>query len=221
MRIDLKTIRNFILMYVCVVTKNKSISATTLHSLMNINMYAMMMGKHVDVQFVTDMSGLPKLIKTGERIVWFDYGTNIDEETLKKLIEPFEKDVKVLVCPAVKEGIDWNMFRKKTLEGSSEPASQRALTFDTDVGKKLDDGLYEVVKTSARVWAMDSKPVDKKLRGEKIQVKLPTASYDEMFETLQKLGIRIGASTRARVVCHYIHECQGNILETPGVVLNN
>ena len=209
------------LMYVCVVTKNKSISATTLHTLMNINMYAMMRGKHVDVQFVTDLSGLPKLIKTGERIIWFDYGTNIDEETLKKLIEPFEKDVKVLVCPSVKEGIDWNMFRKKTLEGSTESSSQRALTFDTDVSKKLDDGLYEVVKTSARVWAMDSKPVDKKLRGDKIQVKLPTASYEEMFETLQKIGIRIGAATRARVVCHYIHECQGNILETPGVVFKN
>ena len=208
-------------MYVCVVTKNKSISATTLHTLMNINMYAMMRGKHVDVQFVTDLSGLPKLIKTGERIIWFDYGTNIDEETLKKLIEPFEKDVKVLVCPSVKEGIDWNMFRKKTLEGSTESSSQRALTFDTDVSKKLDDGLYEVVKTSARVWAMDSKPVDKKLRGDKIQVKLPTASYEEMFETLQKIGIRIGAATRARVVCHYIHECQGNILETPGVVFKN
>lgn len=208
-------------MYVCVVTKNKSISATTLHTLMNINMYAMMRGKHVDVQFVTDLSGLPKLIKTGERIIWFDYGTNIDEESLKKLIEPFEKDVKVLVCPSVKEGIDWAMFRKKTLEGSSEPASQRALTFDTDVSKKLDDGLYEVVKTSARVWAMESKTVDKKLRGDKIQVKLPTASYEEMFETLQKLGIRIGALTRARVVCHYIHECQGNILETPGVVFKN
>ena len=208
-------------MYVCVVTKNKSISATTLHTLMNINMYAMMRGKHVDVQFVTDLSGLPKLIKTGERIVWFDYGTNIDEETLKKLIEPFEKDVRVLVCPSVKEGIDWAMFRKKTLEGSSESASQRALTFDTDVSKKLDDGLYEVVKTTARVWAMDSKPVDKKLRGDKIQVKLPTASYEEMFETLQKIGIRIGAATRARVVCHYIHECQGNILETPGVVFKN
>jgi hypothetical protein len=188
---------------------------------MNINMYAMMRGKHVDVQFVTDLSGLPKLIKTGERIIWFDYGTNIDEETLKKLIEPFEKDVKVLVCPSVKEGIDWNMFRKKTLEGSTESSSQRALTFDTDVSKKLDDGLYEVVKTSARVWAMDSKPVDKKLRGDKIQVKLPTASYEEMFETLQKIGIRIGAATRARVVCHYIHECQGNILETPGVVFKN
>lgn len=206
-------------MYVCVVTKNKSISATTLHTLMNINMYAMMRGKHVDVQFVTDLSGLPKLIKTGERIIWFDYGTNIDEETLKKLIDPFEKDVKVLVCPSVKEGIDWSMFRKKTLDGSTESVNQRALSFDTDVSKKLDDGLYEVAKTSARVWAMDSKPVDKKLRGDKIQVKLPTASYEDMFETLQKLGIRIGAATRARVVCHFIHECQGNILETPGVVL--
>lgn len=208
-------------MHVCVVTRNKSLAATTLHSLMNINMYSMMKGMHVDIHFVSDMSGLPKLIKTGERIVWFDYGTNIDEETLKKLIDPFEKDVKVLVCPSVREGIDWDMFRRKTLAGSKEPAYQRALTFDTDVSKKLDDGLYEVVKTSARVWAMDSKPIDKKLRGDKVQVKLPTETYESMFDCLKKLGIRIGAATRANVICHYVHECSGNILETPGVVLNN
>lgn len=208
-------------MHVCVVTRNKSLAATTLHSLMNINMYSMMKGIHVDIHFVSDMSGLPKLIKTGERIIWFDYGTNIDEETLKKLIEPFEKDVKVLVCPSTREGIDWDMFRRKTLAGSKEPAYQRALTFDTDVSKKLDDGLYEVVKTSARVWAMDSKPVDKKLRGDKTQVKLPTETYESMFDCLKKLGIRIGAATRANVICHYVHECSGNILETPGVVLNN
>lgn len=208
-------------MHVCVVTRNKSLAATTLHSLMNINMYSMMKGVHVDIHFVNDMSGLPKLIKTGERIVWFDYGTNIDEETLKKLIDPFEKDVKVLVCPSVREGIDWDMFRRKTLAGSKEPAYQRALTFDTDVSKKLDDGLYEVVKTSARVWAMDSKPIDKKLRGDKVQVKLPTETYESMFDCLKKLGIRIGAATRANVICHYVHECSGNILETPGVVLNN
>ena len=207
-------------MHVCVVTRNKSLAATTLHSLMNINMYSMMKGVHVDIHFVNDMSGLPKLIKTGERIVWFDYGTNIDEETLKKLIDPFEKDVKVLVCPSVREGIDWDMFRRKTLAGSKEPAYQRALTFDTDVSKKLDDGLYEVVKTSARVWAMDSKPIDKKLRGDKVQVKLPTETYESMFDCLKRLGIRIGAATRANVICHYVHECSGNILETPGVVLN-
>lgn len=207
-------------MHVCVVTRNKSLAATTLHSLMNINMYSMMKGIHVDIHFVSDMTGLPKLIKTGERIIWFDYGTNIDEETLKKLIEPFEKDVKVLVCPSAREGIDWDMFRRKTLAGSKEPAYQRALTFDTDVSKKLDDGLYEVVKTSARVWAMDSKPIDKKLRGDKVPVKLPTETYESMFDCLKRLGIRIGAATRANVICHYVHECSGNILETPGVVLN-
>lgn len=208
-------------MHVCVVTRNKSLAATTLHSLMNINMYSMMKGLHVDIHFVSDLSGLPKLIKTGERIIWFDYGTNIDEETLRKLVDPFEKDVKVLVCPSVREGIDWDMFRRKTLAGSKEPAYQRALTFDTDVSKKLDDGLYEVTKTSARVWAMDSKPIDKKLRGDKVQVKLPTETYDAMFDCLKRLGIRIGAATRANVICHYVHECSGNILETPGVVLNN
>lgn len=207
-------------MHVCVVTRNKSLAATTLHSLMNINMYSMMKGLHVDVHFVTDMSSLPKLIKSGERIIWFDYGTNIDEETLKKLVDPFEKDVKVLVCPSVREGIDWDMFRRKTVQGSNEPVYQRALTFDTDVSKKLDNGLYEVVKTSARVWAMDSKPIDKKLRGDKVPVKLPTETYESMFDCLRRLGIKIGAATRANVICHYVHECSGNILETPGVVLN-
>jgi hypothetical protein len=66
---------------------------------------------------------------------------------------------------------------------------------------------------------MDSKPVDKKLRGEKIQVKLPTEDAGEMFDTLRRQGIKIGAATQARVVCHYVHECVGNILETQGVQL--
>lgn len=207
-------------MHVCVLTRNKALSATTLHSLMNIHGYAMMKNQHVEIHFVNDLTGLPKLIKTGERIIWFDYGTNIEEETLKRLCDPFEKDVKVLVCPSVKEGIDWDMFRCKTLAKSTEPVSQRALTFDTDVTKKLADGLYEVSKTSARVWAMDSKPIDKKIRGDKVQVKLPTDSYEAMFDTLLRIGIKVGAATKAKVVCHYVHECIGNILETPGVILN-
>jgi hypothetical protein len=186
---------------------------------MNINMYALQKGTHVDIHFVPDMSSLPKLLKTGERILWFDYGTNLDDQTLVKLMDPFEKDVRVLVCPSVKEGINWDMFRKKTLTGTSEPASQRGLTFDTEVGKKLADGLYEVTTTSARVWAMDSKPIDKKLRGEKVQVKLPTESYEAMFESIKRLGIKVAAATKASVVCHYTHECVGNILETPGVRL--
>jgi hypothetical protein len=203
-------------MYVCVVTRNKSIAATTLHALMNIHMYAMYKGVHVEVHFVKDMSGLAKLIKSGERIIWFDYGTNLDETNLRRLCDPFEKDVKMVVCPAVREGVDWDAFRKKTLTGTSEPACQRGLSFDTEVGKKLADGLYEVTKSSARVWAMDSKPVDKKLRGDKIQVKLATDSYEAFFDQLVKL-VKVGALTESQVVCHYTYECLGNILETPGV----
>jgi hypothetical protein len=203
-------------MHLCVVTRNKSIAATTLHALMNLNMHAMHKGIHVEVHFMNDMSTLPKLIKTGERVVWFDYASNIDEDTLPRLLEPFEKDIKVMVCPAVKEGVDWEMFRKKTLAGSKEPAHQRGLTFDTEVGKKWAEGVYEVTKSAARVWAMDTKPIDKKLRGEKVQIKLATESYEALFDQLTRL-VKVGAFTKAQVVCHIIHECPGNILETQAI----
>jgi len=201
--------------HVCAVTKNKSISATTLHTMMNIHMQCMMKGIHLDISFVPDKSNLPRLIKTGERIVWLEYGTNLDEGSIMKAILPFEKNLQVLVFPAVKEGINWDMFSKKTKAGSTEPANQRGLEFDTSVGRKLADSLYEVTSTEARVWAMDGKPVDKKLRGEKVPVKLP--ADESMFRVLQGQGIKIGAVTSATVICHFVHECVGNILETAGV----
>jgi len=199
------------------VTKNKAISATTLHSVMNIHMNCMMRGIHLDISFVPDKSNLPRLIKTGERIVWFEYGTNLDEGSIPKTILPFEKGIQVLVFPSVKEGINWDSFAAKTRNGSTEPANQRGLEFDTTVGKKLGDSLYEVTSTEARVWAMDTKMVDKKLRGEKVPVKLP--SDESMFRVLAGLGIKIGAVTSATVICHFVHECVGNILETSGVRL--
>jgi len=203
--------------HICAVTRNKSISATTLHTMMNIHMVCMMKGKHLDISFVNDRAGLPKLIKSGERIIWLEYGTNLDDKSIHKAIDPFDKGMQVLVFPAVLEGINWDRFAKKTKEGSTEGACQRGLEFDTEVGKKLAESLYEVKSTTARVWAMDAKPVDKKLRGDKIPVKLP---LDEtMFCTLQGLGIKVGAVTSATVICHFVHECVGNILETSGVEL--
>jgi hypothetical protein len=203
--------------HICAVTRNKSISATTLHTMMNIHMICMMKGKHLDISFVNDRAGLPKLIKSGERIIWLEYGTNLDDKSIHKAIDPFDKGMQVLVFPAVLEGINWDRFAKKTKEGSTEGACQRGLEFDTEVGKKLAESLYEVKSTTARVWAMDAKPVDKKLRGDKIPVKLP---LDEtMFCTLQGLGIKVGAVTSATVICHFVHECVGNILETSGVEL--
>jgi hypothetical protein len=205
--------------HICMVTRNRSISATTLHTAMNIHMLCMQKGEHLEIHFMENKSGLPKLIKTGERIFWMDYGTNLNMEVLGKVLEPFEKGIQVLVFPSVKEGIDWQMFERKIKEGSTESVHQSALTFDTEVGKKLAEGLYECTKTSARVWAMDSKPVDKKLRGDKIPVKLPLDNNEEMFDCLRRLGVKIGAATEAAVVCHYVHECFGNILEAAGVQL--
>ena len=202
------------------VTRNKSISATTLHSAMNIHMICMQRGIHLEIHFVEDRSTLPKLIKSGERLFWMDYGTNLNNEILSKVVEPFEKGVQVIVFPSVKEGISWDQFAKKTKEGSTEPAGQRGLAFDTEVGRKLADGLYECENTNARVWAMDTKPVDKKLRGGKEPIKLPLEGPPEnMFKTLKNLGIKIGVMSEAIVVCHFVHECFGNILEASGVRL--
>lgn len=203
--------------HACMVTRNKSVSATTLHSAMNIHMQCMVRGIHLDISFVPDKSNLPKLIKSGERIIWFEYGTNLDEGSIIKTISPFEKNLQVLVFPSVKEGINWDMFARKTKANSTEPANQRGLEFDTAVGRKLSDSLYEVTSTEARVWAMDAKPVDKKLRGDKVPVKLP--ADESMFRVLQGLGVKIGAVTSATVICHFVHECVGNILETAGVKL--
>lgn len=205
-------------LHICAVTRNKSISATTLHTMMNLHMLCMQRGIHLEIHFVEDRSTLPKLIKSGERLFWMDYGTNLNNEILHKVIEPFDKGVQVVVFPSVKEGINWDQFVKKTKEGSTEPANQRGLAFDTTVGKKLADGLYECDNTNARVWAMDTKPVDKKLRGGKEPIKLPLEGPPEiMFKTLKNLGIKIGVMSEAIVVCHFVHECFGNILEASGV----
>jgi hypothetical protein len=201
------------------VTRNKSISATTLHTMMNIHMLCMARGTHLEVHFMEDKTALPKLIKTGERIFWMDYGTNLNNEILAKVVDPFEKGVQVMVFPSVKEGINWDQFQKKTRAGSKEAAGQRGLAFDTTVGKKLADGLYECDKTAARVWAMDAKPVDKKLRGGKDLIKLPIDDNENMFATLSRIGVKIGVASEAIVVCHFVHECFGNILEAAGVEL--
>lgn len=200
-------------------TRNKSISAMTLHTMMNLHMLRTTHGHHLEVHFVENKSSLPKIIKSGERIFWMDYGTNLNQEILNKVISPFEKGIQVLVFPSVTEGIDWSLFEKKTKEGSTEAPSQRGLKFDTEVGKKLAPGLYECAKTSARVWAMDAKPVDKKIRGGKEMIKLPLENNEEFFGTLAKIGVKIGVASEAIVVCHFVHERFGNILEAAGVQL--
>jgi hypothetical protein len=207
------------MMHLVAETRNKAIVATTLHTMMNIHVQCMQRGCHLEIHFVDDKSSLPKLIKTGERIFWMEYGTNLNTEILPKVFEPLPKGVSVLVFPSVKEGINWDQFAKKTKAGSTEPAHQRGLAFDTEVGRKLSDGIYECTKTSARVWVMDAKPVDKKLRGGKTTVNLPLDDNEAMFSRLLNLDVKIGVAAEATVICHFVHECFGNILEAAGVEL--
>jgi hypothetical protein len=200
-------------------TRNKAIVATTLHTMMNIHVQCMQRGVHLEIHFVDDKATLPKMIKTGERIFWMEYGTNLNNEILSKVFEPMPKGTSVLVFPSVKEGINWDQFAQKTKAGSTEPSHQRGLAFDTEVGRKLADGIYECTKTSARVWLMDAKPVDKKLRGGKMNVVLPLTDNEAMFSRLMGLELKIGVASEATVVCHFVHECFGNILEAAGVEL--
>jgi len=191
---------------------------TTLHSLMTLGMYGAQRQVPIEYMFVEGLDALPKLVKSGERILWFDYGTNLDQESIPRVLDPMEKDIRVVVFPAVVEGVDWDMFRKKTVEGSTEPIHQRALRFDTDVAKKVvGTNLYDVVKTSARVWVMDSKPIDKKLKS--IQKNLSCDSYENMFAQLKSNNIRVVALPSATVIRHFTHKCLGNILEMPGVMM--
>jgi len=206
-------------MYVVCVTRNKSIAVTTLHSLMTLGMYGAHQQVPIEYMFVEGLDALPKLVKSGERILWFDYGTNLDQDSIPRVLNPMEKDIRVVVFPSVVEGVDWDMFRKKTVAGSTEPIHQRALTFDTDVAKKVvGTDLYDVVKTSARVWVMDSKPIDKKLKS--VQKNLSCDSYENMFAQLKSNNIRVVALPSATVIRHFTHKCLGNILEMPGVMMN-
>jgi len=206
-------------MYVVCVTRNKSIAVTTLHSLMTLGMYGAHQQVPIEYMFVEGLDALPKLVKSGERILWFDYGTNLDQDSIPRVLNPMEKDIRVVVFPSVVEGVDWDMFRKKTVAGSTEPIHQRALTFDTDVAKKVvGTDLYDVVKTSARVWVMDSKPIDKKLKS--IQKNMSCDSYENMFAQLKSNNIRVVALPSATVIRHFTHKCLGNILEMPGVMMN-
>lgn len=199
------------------VTRNKALNTTTLHSAMNLNMMCMSKGIQLDIHFVTDRSNIQKFMKSCDRLVWLDYGVSVDVDTLKKLaFEDFPEGYKALVAPCVLEGVDWDMFKKKTLEGSTEPVHQRGLRFDTTVApapKKVSDaGISDFVSsvTDGRVFSIDCKGVLKKLRE-------GGGTDFKSFEHLKKIGVKIGVLRTSSVLCHYVYESIGNILESSGV----
>jgi len=196
----------------CMVTRNKSIHTTTLHSAMNLNMLCMSHGIHLEIQFTDDRSKIVKSVNT-DRLVWLDYGVSIDVDTIKKLaLEDFPDGYKVLIAPCVLDEIDWDLFKKKTITGSTEPANQRGLKFDTMISQPIKkNGTADFISSvsDGRVFAIECKSIQRKLRD--------ANTHFKTFDQLKKLGVKIGVLCTSSVLCHYVYESIGNILESSGV----
>lgn len=184
----------------CLVTKNKAMHTTTLHTAMTLNMICMIRGINLAIHFVNDNSSLQKTLKGCDKLIWVDYGVSVNQTTLENLIS---SDGTVVV-PCVKDEVDWEQFRRKTLENSTESINQRALKFDIEANSK-----NEYISGVPRIFCMDSKSVLKKLRD--------SDSKFTSFEHLKKLGLKISVLRSETVTCHYVYECIGNILESSGV----
>tara|TARA_Y100000389_G_C17336248_1_gene450811 strand:+ start:276 stop:815 length:540 start_codon:yes stop_codon:yes gene_type:complete len=157
---------------------------------------------------------IQKLLKGYDRIIFIDFGVGVDDTSLDQCFEKNE-GVDCLVFPGVKEGIDWDMFKAKVKENSSEPVSQMGLHFDTEIGKKISNNIYQVSKTNARAWVMNTKNVLKTMHKNKDSKVSP-----KMFDKFLQQGVRIYAFTASKLTMTYTHECVSNILNAAGVKVN-
>lgn len=199
------------------VTRNKSITVKTLHSILKVNIVCMQQGHQVLLNYVKDdhfeiQTTINKVIKNVDRLCFIDYSVFIDEDCVQKLFGKFPGGYNGMVLPAVKEGVNWNMFREKIANGSGETVSQMGLDFDTEVDKPIDDDLWSIKSTKPRVWIVDTKAAIKALRTKKGEGVTFPLRREEFFNK-----IKICAYVKAKVVLTYTHECLSNILESSGV----
>ena len=192
----------------------------TLHTLLRLNLLCFQNGYFHNINFVNDdpyerVEVINRHIKTADRILFIDYSIFIDPESLAKVFTDF-KNSHCLVFPCVKDGINWDTFRAKACSGTTEPTEQWGLEFDTELGQKIGESMYWVRKTDPKSWVMETKHVNKILKGRKEPIKLP-AKNNELFDKLIASGVKICAWTAARLVVTYPHECLSNILESAGV----
>jgi len=116
-----------------------------------------------------------------------------------------------VIFPCVKEGIDWDKFRRNI--DSPEPVAQKALSFDTRVDKPVKGDMWTVSYTDPKSFSVDTKPFLKNM-------KRVTHNLEELFTDLMKTNFKLVAFTGARLIATYPHECIGNILGAAGVKAN-
>ena len=203
-----------------VVTRSKSCSVKTLHTILKLNIYCIQKSVQNEIVYVNDdpfekSDTIRKCLNNCDRIFFVDFGIHVDDESIKQIFEQHD-GVGILVFPGVTEGIDWGLFKHKVLNNYNEPTSQMGLNFDTEVDKKISSDIYSVKQTNARSWIMLTKNVLKKLKDKKGNATINT----KMFEKLKECGVKIYAYTASKLTMTYTHECVSNILNAAGVKSN-
>lgn len=201
-----------------IVTRSKSCHVKTLHAILRLNLKCVQTNYTNEIVFVDDdpykkSQAIEQYMKKCDRIIFIDFGIGLDDETIKQLFEKHES-IGCLVFPGVKEGVDWDLFKKKVREDSKEPNEQMGLHFDTEVGKKISDNIYSIVNTEARVWLMNCKNVIKSIKDKKTG---NITIHPKMLEKFKEKGVRIYAFTASKLTMTYTHECISNILNAAGV----
>ncbi len=203
-----------------VVTRSKSCSVKTLHSVLKLNIHCLRNNVQNEILYVNDnpfdvVEMIQKTLTKCDRIFFVDFGISVDEESIKQIFKDHE-GIGALVFPGVKDGIDWGLFKHKVREGSEEPVSQMGLNFDTEVDRKISTDIYTVTNTNARSYVLFTKNIMKNARDKKGNVNL----HVRMFEKLREQKVKIHAFTASKLIMTYTHECVSNILNAAGVKAN-
>jgi len=199
------------IVHIACVTRNRSVSVSTLHTLLSISTFAYTHSHQLEIHFVNGTRHLPRLIKTADHLLWIEYGRSIDVDSFDRIFDSLRSDI--LVFPAVTGEVHWDKFKDGVLSGSVEPIEQMGLTFDTTVDNKISDGLYTVKHTVPSVFLVDCKNVERKMRSKK-GFKIPRDT-DLIFEKFKEIGVKVHAWTPAKVTIMETYECIGNIMNTP------
>lgn len=201
-----------------IVTRSKSCSVKTLHTILRLNMVCLQKSINNEITYVNDdpfekAEMIQKYMKNHERIIFIDFGISMDQESIEEVFKKHE-GVGCLVFPGVKEGIDWDLFKSKVKTDSKEPVSQMGLHFDTEVGKLVSENIYQVISTDPKAWMMNTKNVIKNIKDKKSG---NWKIYPKMFEKFKEQGVRVYAFTAAKLTMTYTHECISNIMNAAGV----
>ena len=187
--------------------------------ILHIHQYSKSLGLRVKIEFVDDndvekVKRLRSALKSSDRLIWMDYGLSVTKETMQGVFLKIPVGLEGLVFPApVKDVVDWDTFATEVKKNTTEPLDQIAINFDTTVGTKqyIPGMIYEVKNTRPQIWTCDSNKVLKKLKG--------VENIKFMSDFFSKSGARWGAVVDTKVNTYFTHECIGNILNMPGVLM--